>query len=219
MFLSLLKRELLLGTRQKFQTALLLVFTLLCILLFPMAISPERQLLRQIAPGLIWVVILFASHLATPLVWQQDIRDGTLDELIILKQPLEWLVLSKLTSVWIFFFSGAILLTPALSMALAMDGDALWILWLTVLISSLPLSALTMTGGLMTADNNRSAILSSVILLPAYLPLLIFSGSAADAALSQQSAFLPLMMLLGISLALCPFLLYINVALLKIRSE
>lgn len=215
MFLLLLKKELLLGLRHRSHVFLVLAFAGLSTLLFPMAIGPEPQTLTRIAPGLIWVILLFSAHIASPMIWQQDMEDGTLQELLSMNPPLEWIVLSKIAGVWTLYFSSLLLLTPLLGITLGLENGSLVILTISFLIASLPLSALTVTGALMTRGNQRAPALSSVIMLPLYLPLLIFSCMACEAGLLSSGTYIPLIMLGGVSLALCPLLLYTNVVMLK----
>jgi|GEM_PF-2052688 len=216
MFATLLKQELRLGLRQKSDVMLLLAFTLLSALLFPVAIGPEPQLLTRIAPGIIWVLILFAAHIASPNVWRQDVEDGTCEQL---SHNSEWLVISKIVSVWVQYFGSLLLLTPFLGLVFGINAWTTLVLTTSLFIASLPLSCLTVTGGLMTQGNNRSAILSSVILLPLYLPLLIFSCASSESAASLQDITAPILMLAGISLLLCPCLLYVCVIILRWHQD
>jgi heme exporter protein B len=210
---TLLKQDLRISIRQRSDIVLLLVFTILAALLFPMALGPDPQVLQNIAIGLIWVLVLLASHMASPTVWRQDIEDGTLEQLILNGIPCEWIVLSKTITVWLLSFGSLFILLPFLGTALGITGSAIPTVLITFVIASLPLSFLTVTGGLMTCGNPRAAILSTIIMLPLYLPLFIFSCSACE------GEFLPMIMLAGISLTLCPILLYINVLLLNWLPE
>lgn len=218
-FFTLLKQDLKVGIRQRLDLVLLLVFTAIAALLFPIAIGPEPQILARIAPGLIWVLVLFATHMATPGVWAQDVDDGTYEQLRLARFPLEWIVLSKALSVWMLSFGGLFLLIPFLGLAFGMEADAILVMIQAFIIASIPLSFLTVTGGLMTHGNGRPAILSTIIFLPLYLPLLIFSCSACDAATSGDSPWVYMMILASIALILSPGLLYVNTMLLKWLPE
>jgi heme exporter protein B len=217
--LTLLKQDLKVGLRQRYDIVLLMVFTLVSALLFPMAIGPESQVLERVGVGLIWVLVLFATHLAMQTVWRQDMEDGTLEQLCLGGFPLEWVILAKALGVWMLSFGSLLLLLPFLGFAFGMAVPVIMVLIETFVLVSLPLSFLTVTGGLMTQGNPRSAVLSMVILLPLYIPLLIFSSSACDSASAGHDVGLILSVLVGISLALCPILLYVNVIFLQWMPE
>ncbi len=208
--LTLLKQDLKLGLRNKHDLVMLVVSTLVSALLFPIAIGPEPQILSRVAVGIIWVLVLFATHLAVPTVWRQDMEDGTTEQYRLAGFPLEWVVLSKAISVWLLSFGSLFLLLPFLGLSLGLETPTILVLLESFAIASLPLSFLTVTGGLMTQGQSKSAILSTITLLPLYLPILIFSCSACD---TQSTVFLT--MLAGICLLMCPVLLYMNAAILR----
>jgi heme exporter protein B len=175
--------------------------------------------LARVAVGLIWVLVLFATHMAVPMVWRQDVEDGSLEQLCLAGFPLEWIVLSKVLCVWLLTFGSLFMLLPFICVVMGMDALSVWVVMKAFFLVSLPLSFLTVTGGLMTQGRSRSAILSIIILLPLYLPLLIFSCGAGDAARLGQECGVYLTILAGLSLVMAPMLLYANVILLRWRPE
>lgn len=218
-FSILLKRELHIGFRQRLDIGMLFVFALLGTLLFPIALGPEPQLLRQIAVGIIWVILIFAAQLSIPTVWRQDAEDGTLEQMCMAGFPLEWLVISKAISIWILCLGSLGLLLPALAYSLYLPWGEILILLICFVITSVPLSFLTVTGATLTLSNARGSLLSAVLLLPFYLPLLIFSGAASEVTSIGDSPNVYISMLTGLSLVLTPLLLYVNVFLISRISE
>lgn len=208
LFLTLLKQDLLTTIRHASELLVLLIFALLSVLLFPLALGPDVTTLQAIAPGLIWVIVLLLVHLHVPQVWRQDRLDGTLEHLHLRRIPNEWVYLSKVVSVWGLLALGLLLMVPLMGMVYGLDGFILYRLIMVFCIASLPLSFLAVTGGLMSQEGVSSALMSLVVLLPSYVPLLIFGSSAItnDAAM---------MFFIGLAMAFCPMLLYIGVWLLS----
>lgn len=202
------------GLRRISDLGLLIIFMLLSILLFPIAIGPEPQILSRIAAGLIWVVILFSTHLAMPSIWQQDIEDGTFEQYILSGLLLEWFVLSKVMSTWLLQYGCILFLLPLMGFSLNLETSQIFQLQLTFLISSIPLSFLSSTGALLSYGTNKPSVLSSIILLPLYLPLLIFSCAICDPNTPDDTSSM-LLILTSVGLILSPAMLYLNVYLLK----
>ncbi|MBP6985385.1 MAG: heme exporter protein CcmB [Alphaproteobacteria bacterium] len=189
----------------------LIAFVTISMLLFPLALGPDPRILSQVATGLWWVLILFSSHLIAPQIWREDLEDGTWQQLSLTATPPEWIILSKAVSVWLTTFGSLILFMPFLGLTFGLSGQAMLLQAQTFLLISPALSLLTLSAGLMRQNNNQIPALSTVILLPLYVPLLIFSCLACHTN-ANHSAW---NVLIGITLLLSVSLLYLNIFLLR----
>lgn len=189
----------------------LIAFVTISMLLFPLALGPDPRVLSQVATGLWWVLILFSSHLIAPQIWRDDIEDGTWQQLSLTATPPEWIILSKALSVWLTTFGSLILLMPFLGITFGLSGQEMLLQAQTFLLISPALSLLTLSAGLMLQNKTPIPALSTVILLPLYVPLLIFSCLSCHTD-ANHSAW---NVLVGITLLLSVSLLYLNIFLLR----
>lgn len=157
-------------------------FFLLTIVLFPLSVGPEPQLLAQMAPGIMWVAVLLASMLALERLFRDDLADGSLEQQMLLPIPLPAVVLAKVLAHWVVTGVPLLLLSPLAALLLGMDADGWQILALTLLLGTPTLSFLGAPGVALTVGLKRGGVLLSVLLLPLTIPLLIFATAAVDAA-------------------------------------
>lgn len=157
-------------------------FFLLTIVLFPLSVGPEPQLLMRMAPGIMWVAVLLASMLALERLFRDDLADGSLEQQMLLPIPLPAVVLVKVLAHWVVTGVPLLLLSPLAALLLGMDADGWQILALTLLLGTPTLSFLGAPGVALTVGLKRGGVLLSVLLLPLTIPLLIFATAAVDAA-------------------------------------
>ena len=203
---SMFQRDFTLALRRKADVLTSLFFFLIVVTLFPLGIGPEMNTLREIAPGVIWVAALLAAMLSLGRMFSDDHQDGTLEQILILPQPLTVLVLSKTLSHW--FLSGLplVLLSPLLGLQLGLNGESIVLLMLTLLLGTPAMSLIGAVGAALTVGVRGGGVLVSLLVLPLYIPILIFGSGAVEAAnsglgvtphLSLLGAFLVMSLLLA----------------------
>jgi len=177
-------RDMTLALRRKAEVLTTLLFFVIVVSLFPLGVGPEIDMLKEIAPGVLWVAALLASMLSLNRLFADDYVDGTLEQMIISSQPLALLVLSKVLSHWFLTGLPLVLISPVLGMQLGLDGDSIVILMLTLLIGTPVLSLIGAVGAGLTLGVRGGGVLLSLLILPLYIPVLIFGSGAVDAARS-----------------------------------
>ncbi|AWL11306.1 Heme exporter protein B [Saliniradius amylolyticus] len=201
-------RELSLAYQQRSELAQPLVFFILVITLFPLAVGPGPQTLQKLAPGIVWIAALLSSLLGLERLFRDDFEDGWLEQQMLSPIPLSVLVIVKVSTHWLLTIMPLLLISPLLALLLNLSSHMYWALLLTLLIGT-PLLSLVGAGGVaLTLGLKRGGVLLSLLLLPLFVPLLIFATSAVDAASMQldytgQLAIMGALLLLA--LALMPF--------------
>jgi heme exporter protein B len=206
-FRAILARDLRLALRQGTDATMVVAFFIIAIVLFPLGLGPEPKLLARIAPGLIGVTALLAAMLSLERLFQQDYEDGSLELFLLNSNPLTLQVCAKITAHWLTTGLPLIAATPILAVLLNLPAAALPVLLFAMLLATPSLSLLGAVGASLTLGARRGGVLISLLVLPLYIPVLIFAVSAVDAVLLAQSAK-PHLLLLGAILAaalpLCP---------------
>ena len=208
LFYSILYRDLKLALRRRRELANPLVFFVMIVSLFPLGVSPDHDLLRQMAPGVIWVTALLATLMSMDNMFRSDYDDGSLEQLLLLPGPKVLLVWAKIGAHWASIGLPLIILAPLMSLLLYFPAYALDSLLITLLISTPILSLLGSVGVALTLSLKSGGILSSLLILPFYVPVLIFSTMAINAAVNHLpvSGFYALLgAFLIISVLLIPF--------------
>ena len=205
-FLALLKRDLLLAYRHRNELLNPLFFFVLVVMLFPLGTTPDKNLLMTMAPGVIWVAALLASMLALDTLFRADYDDGTLEQLLISPHPLSVLVLAKILAHWLVTGLPLIILAPLLGVFMYLPDTGLGTLMLTLALGTPVLSLVGAIGMALTVGLRRGGMLLSLLVLPLYIPGLIFSANAVDAHLAEmattgQMYFLAAMLVLSLTLA------------------
>jgi len=175
-------RDLTLAARRKAEILTTLLFFVIVVSLFPLGVGPEIGTLAEIAPGVMWVAALLASMLSLNRLFSDDYHDGTLEQLIISSQPLALLVFSKILSHWFLTGLPLVLISPVLGMQLGLDSDSIIILMLTLLVGTPVLSLIGAVGAGLTLGVRGGGVLLSLLILPLYIPVLIFGSGAVEAA-------------------------------------
>ena len=175
-------RDMTLAARRKAEILTTLLFFVIVVSLFPLGVGPEIGTLKEIAPGVLWVAALLASMLSLNRLFADDYADGTLEQLVISSQPLALLVLSKIMSHWFLTGLPLVLISPLLGMQLGLNSDSIIILMLTLLVGTPVLSLIGAVGAGLTLGVRGGGVLLSLLILPLYIPVLIFGAGAVEAA-------------------------------------
>ncbi|MGL5947519.1 MAG: heme exporter protein CcmB [Aeromonas sp.] len=178
----LIQRELLMALRQRADIVNPLWFFLIVITLFPLGIGPEPQLLARIAPGIIWVAALLAAMLSLERLFRDDFADGALEQMLLLPEPLGVLALAKVAAHWLLTGLPLLLLSPLLAVLLSLDWHTYWAVVVTLALGTPILSLLGAVGVALTVGLRKGGVLLSLLILPLYIPVLIFATAAIDAA-------------------------------------
>ncbi|OED42341.1 heme exporter protein CcmB [Chromatiales bacterium (ex Bugula neritina AB1)] len=218
-FYALLKRDLLLALRRRADWLNPLVFFVIVVTLFPLGVGPDNDLLREIAPGVLWVAALLATLLALDGLFRSDYDDGSLEQLLLSPQPLSVLVLAKVLAHWLITGLPLLLLSPLLAVVMQLQVTAIPVLLVSLLIGTLTLSLVGGIGAALTVGLQRGGVLLALLVLPLFIPVLIFGSSSVIAAASgfavdAQISLLGALLLLA--LALAPIAI---AAALRISSE
>jgi len=205
-FFALLKRDLLLAYRHRNELLNPLFFFILVVTLFPLGTTPEKTLLMTMAPGVIWVAALLAAMLSLDTLFRADYEDGTLEQILLSPHPLPVMILAKIISHWLVTGFPMILLAPLLGVFMYLPSEGLGVLMLTLVLGTPVLSLVGAIGMALTVGLRRGGMLLSLLVLPLYIPVLIFSANAVDAQLADmaikgQMYFLSAMLVLAITLA------------------
>ena len=207
-FFSLLKRDLKLAFRQGSDSVMVIVFFIVVVILFPLSIGPEQKILARISAGVIWVAALLAAMLSMDRLFAADYEDGSLDLLVISPHKTEILVLAKVLAHWLTTGLPLIIVSPLLGIFLYLQADGFWVMIMSLLLGTPVLSLIGAIGAALTLGARRSGVLISLLILPLFIPVLIFGVSAVDAALlglPTRPQLLLLGALLLIAAALCPW--------------
>jgi len=178
----LLQRDLKIAIRHRGDIFNPLLFFIMVVTLFPLGIGPEPQMLARVAPGIIWVAALLASMLSLERLFKADFSDGSLEQMLLSPQPLAILVLAKVLAHWILTGVPLIIIAPLLAVLLNLDGNSYGALISTLALGTPVLSLLGAIGVALTVGLRKGGVLLSLLILPLYIPVLIFATSAIDAA-------------------------------------
>lgn len=178
---ALLERDLLLAFRQRSDLLTSVLFFVIVSSLFPLGVGADPQLLRNIGPGVMWVAALLASMLALHRLFSTDHADGTLEQMLLAPQPLSALVLAKICAHWLSTGLPLAMISPLLGLQYDLPPQALWVLSLSLLLGTPVLSLLGAIGAALTLGL-RGGTLISLLVLPLYVPVLIFGASAVEAS-------------------------------------
>ena len=199
-FLTLLSRDLRLALRSGGDVAAVLAVFVITVVLFPLGLGPEAALLARIAAGVVWVAALLATLLALDRLFAQDYEDGSLDLLVLSPLPLEAAVLAKALAHWLLTGLPLILLSPLMAAMLGLQAGVWPVLVLSLLLGTPCLSLIGAVGSALTLGARRGGALLALLILPLFIPVLIFGAAAVEAASTGLTAR-PHLLLLGGCLA------------------
>lgn len=205
-FYYLLLRDMRLALRSRHELANPLIFFVLVVTLFPLAVMPTPARLQEMAPGVIWVAALLSVLLSLDRLFKQDYEDGSLDQLMLSPNPLVVLVLAKVSAHWLLTGLPLVIIAPLLGVFMQLSSESLSVLIWSLLLGTPVLSLIGAIGVSLTVAVNRGGVLLSLIVLPLYIPVLIFGANAIDVANDGMSVrgqlyFLGAVLALAISLA------------------
>lgn len=206
--IAVLFRDLALAIRAGGGFGLGLAFFLIVTVLVPFGVGPESNILQTIAPGVLWIGALLACLLSLDRIFALDFEDGSLDLLATAPVPLEGMVTMKAIAHWITTGLPLVLAAPVLGVLLHLEGQAFQWLVLSLLLGTPALSMIGTFGAALTVGLKRGGLLLSLLVLPLYVPTLIFGAEAVSRGADGMATGTPLLMLAGITfacLALLPF--------------
>ena len=187
-FWAVVRRDLLLALRRKTEVLTAVFFFVVVAALFPLGIGPEPHTLRQIAPGVLWVGAMLSSMLALQRLFEADYHDGTLEQMAISPTPLPLLMAAKLLAHWLLSGVPLVLLAPALGLQFDLAAESLWTLSLTLLLGTPVLSLVGGIGAALTLGVRGGGVLLSLLVLPLFVPVLVFGAGAVEAQVSGLGA-------------------------------
>ncbi len=207
-FVGVIQRDLKLGFRNRGEVLNPIFFFILIVSLFPLGVGPSPETLRTIGPGVIWVSALLASLLSTERLFRSDFDDGTVEHLLLSPHSLPLLILAKVTAHWLITGLPLILVSPLLGVLMHLPGEAIGVQLIALLLGTPILSLIGAIGVSLTVALRRGGVLLTLLVLPLYVPVLIFGTSAVLAAstglpASGQLALIGAM--LALALTLSPF--------------
>jgi len=207
-FACIVQRDVRLALRQGSASTMVVMFFILTVTLFPLGVGPEANILQRISPGVLWVAALLASMLSLDRLFQADFEDGSLDFLTLGSLPLEVTVLAKCLAHWLTTGLPLIVAAPLLGVLLNFEPAGYLTLITAMALGTPALSLIGAIGAALTVGVRRGGVLLSLLVLPLYIPILIFGVGAIDAAtggLSEKPHLLVLAAVLLGAVALCPW--------------
>lgn len=178
---AVLQRDLRLAMRRKSEVLTAVFFFVVVASLFPLAIGPEPDMLRKIAPGILWVGALLASLLSLARLFAADYQDGTLEQMALSPTPMPLLVAAKVLAHWLLSGLPLALLSPVLALQFDLDSATMWVLFSSLLLGTALLSFLGAVGAALTLGVRGGEVLLSLLVLPLYIPALVFGSGAVEA--------------------------------------
>lgn len=200
-FFAIIRRDLLLAFRRRAEMANPLFFFVMVVTMFPLAVGAQPHLLQSMAPGVIWVSALLATLLSLDGLFRTDFEDGSLEQMLLSPHSLPVLVLGKIIAHWLVTGLPLLLVAPLLALFLGLSSQAMGTLWLTLIIATPLLSLIGAIGVALTVGLRRGGMILSLLVLPLYVPVLIFASSAVDRAAGGLPVAAQLNILLAMLLA------------------
>lgn len=197
-FAAVIQRDVRLAFRRRADVLTTAFFFVIVVSLFPLGIGPEPALLRTLAPGVLWVAALLSSMLSLGRLFAQDHADGTLEQMLLSPDPLTVIVAAKVLAHWLSSGLPLVLLAPLLALQFDLAGDALGVLWISLLLGTPALSLIGSIGAALTLGLRGGGVLVALLVLPLYIPVLIFGAGAVGAQASGLGASAHLNLLAGV---------------------
>ena len=216
-FLAYLNRDLLLGIRNKSDLIKPLIFFLLISVLVPLAIAPQADRLAELAPGIIWIFAVLATLLSVERLFSDDLQDGSLEQMLMSPNLLIFPILGKVTAHWLMIGLPLALLSPVIGIWLSLPTTAVLPMMLSLAIGTAVLSLIGAVGAALTLPR-QGGVLIALLVMPLYMPVLIFGSATIQSAVDGQNWTAPLSILvafLAIAIALCPLAINVSLRLAK----
>jgi heme exporter protein B len=196
-FWCILLRDLTLAMRRRTDVLTTLFFFVIVVSLFPLGVGTERKILQMLGPGVVWVAALLASMLALERLFAADYEDGTLEQMVLTAQPLSLLVLAKITAHWLLTGLPLVLIAPLVGMQYHLTSDAILVMMMALLIGTPVLSLIGAIGAALTLGLRGGGILLSLLILPLYIPVLVYGAGAVEVSSVDLADIRPYLTLLG----------------------
>lgn len=206
--MAIMNRELRLALRQSSDSMMVIAFFVIAVVLFPFGVGPEANMLARIGPGVIWVAALLAAMLSMERMFQSDYEDGSLELLVLTPVPLELTVLAKVLSHWLTTGLPLIIVSPLLAVMMNIPFEGWGMLILSLALGTPTLSLIGAVGAGLILGARRGGVLLSLLVLPLFIPVLIFGVGSVDMVLNGLETKAHMLLLGGIflgSLALTPW--------------
>jgi heme exporter protein B len=187
MFRWVVWRDLMLAWRRRADVLTTVFFFVIVVSLFPLSVSPDPRLLTSIAPGVVWVAALLASMLSLGRLFSSDYVDGTLEQLLLTPQPLYLIVAGKILAQWLVSELPLVLIAPLLGLQFGLSQNTLLVLTGSLLLGTPVLSLIGSIGAALTLGLRSSGVLIALLVLPLYIPVLIFGSGAVEASITGIS--------------------------------
>ena len=216
---AIVRRDLLLAFRRRADVMTIVFFFIIVASLFPLGIGPEPAVLRMIAPGVLWVAALLSCLLSLGRVFSADYLDGVLEQLLLIPHPLTVLVLAKIFAHWLVSGLPVVLLSLLLGVQFGLGGDALGVLALSLLLGTPTLSLIGSIGAALTLGVRGSGTLVALLVLPLFIPVLIFGAGAVGSTVSGIGAEANLSLLGACLMLALPLAPWATAAAVRIAVE
>jgi len=217
--LAVTRRDLLLGMRQRGDLANVLLFFVIVVVMFPLGVGPDKDMLRQIAPGIVWVAALLSAILSLGRLFALDHADGTLEQILISGQPLSVAVLGKISAHWLMTGAPITLLSLLLAQFFDLPAVPTVTLAASLLLGTPALSLIGAVGAALTLGLRGGGVLVTLLVLPLYVPILICGALAVESSASGLSPQPYLMVLGGLSLGAAALAPWAIAAALRVSLE
>ncbi len=201
-FLVIVRRDLTLAMRRRTDVLTTLFFFVIVASLFPLGVGSEKTMLRFLGPGVVWVAALLASMLALERLFASDFADGTLEQMLLTPQPLSVLVLGKVCAHWLLTGLPLVAIAPLIGLQYHLQGATLGVMALALLVGTPVLSLIGAIGAALTLGLRGGGILISLLVLPLYIPVLVYGSGAVAASTIDLADVQPFIALLGAFLVL-----------------
>lgn len=216
-FLAHLSRDLLLATRNKTDVAKPLIFFLLVSALVPLAIAPDAPRLAQLAPGIIWIFAVLATLLSVERLFSDDLRDGSLEQMLMSPNLMIMPILGKIAAHWLMIGLPLTLLSPVIAIWFSLSAKAVIPMMFSLALGTAVLSLIGAVGAALTLPR-QGGVLLALLVMPLYMPVLIFGSATIQSAVDGLDWTAPLAILaalLAIAIALCPVAINASLRLAK----
>ena len=214
-----IRRDLVLAMRRRADVLTTLIFFVMVVSLFPLGVGPEMDMLRKMAPGVVWVAALLSSMLSLGRMFSADYLDGTLEQMMLVPQSLSMLVLGKIVAHWIVSGLPLVLMAPVLGLQFDMSNEGLWILIAGLMLGTPVLSMIGAVGAALTLGLRGGGVLVSLLVLPLCIPVLIFGTGAVEAVTSGMNVASNVSFLGALFLLALVFTPWVTAQALRISME
>ena len=196
-FLAIVGRDITLAMRRRTDVLTTLFFFIIVVSLFPLGVGSEKETLRQLGPGVVWVAALLASMLALERLFEGDFRDGTLEQMLLTPQPLTILVIGKVFSHWLLTGLPLVLIAPLIGMQYHLPEQTQLVMMASLAVGTPVLSLVGAIGAALTLGLRGGGILLSLLVLPLYIPVLVYGAGAVTVSMIDMADVQPYFSLLG----------------------